>query len=494
MMALWITGSLVLLLFAVALGLWIRQIRLITELHQHQHTIDQLRADKSQLQSENQRLREVHAQVQTQILQLSEDKARLEGELRTFHQHWEDRKSYISEVEQKLENLQKAYEAALQEISQLQTQLQTAEANLEWRDAQTKQLETLFENLMHRLIRTGTQSLHDWSQESLSALLQPFRDQLESLQREMRDYNGKQQENMGRLQAFIDRFLQDSVKLTQQTETLTRALRGDIRVQGRWGESRLKELLDLAGFKEGEQYRTQLVLQSEDGQSLRPDVVFKLPDNRYILIDAKVTITAYDSYFAATTEEEQKKALQELVVSVRKHIKELHKYQKVKIPHIGWTILFCPVEGALQAALQSDLTLLNDARESRVILTGPFILTGFIHLIGQLWQYEKRSRYAEEIALLAQKMLDKLSRFVEEMEKVGKGLDKAKQTYESAHRYLISGKENVIALAKRIQDHGVPVHKAFPEALVEAALIAEEQAELTSPSSLPAKASDNPLS
>ncbi|MCS7188561.1 MAG: DNA recombination protein RmuC [Bacteroidia bacterium] len=455
--------------------LWARQVSLTGKLRQSEYLTQQLNTEIARLQQEKQRFEQTFLQSQAQILQLSEEKARLEGELYSLSKHLEERESHLRELQGKLETLQKNHENSLQTLSQLQAHLQAAQENLSWRESQTKQLETLFENLMQKIIQEGTSIFQTRSQDSIASLLQPFREQLENLQKEVKEYGMIQQKNVGILHGFIEKILQDSQKLSQQTEALTRALRGDIRVQGRWGEARLKELLDLAGFKEGAHYSMQVPLQGESGLQFRPDVVFNLPDGRHVLIDAKVSLTSYESYFAATSEDEQKKHLQELANSLRKHIRELSKYQKANIPHIGWTILFCPVEGALQMSLQVAPDLLKEAQEARVILAGPFILTGFIHLTGQLWQYEKRNRYAEEIARLAQKMLDKLARFVEELDKVGRSLDKAKESYEAAYKYLTSGKENVIATAKRIEEHGISLPKPIPSAWVDDALSAENQ-------------------
>ncbi|MCS7189828.1 MAG: DNA recombination protein RmuC [Bacteroidia bacterium] len=188
--------------------------------------------------------------------------------------------------------------------------------------------------------------------------------------------------------------------------------------------------------------------------------------------------TAYDKYCSEAEEEKRKLHLNALVDSFRKHIKELAKYQKVKISHIGWTILFCPVEGALQTALYADSNLLEEVQKARVILTGPLFLTGFIHLIGQLWQYEKRNRSIEKITELAKKLLDKLGKFGEEMKKLEESLGKAIKSYKSAYNYLVSGKESVIIIAKRVEECGITPTTSLPNTWVEEAIASEEQGKL----------------
>ncbi|MCS6895794.1 MAG: DNA recombination protein RmuC [Bacteroidia bacterium] len=464
--------------FSSGLGFWIWLSKTRMQLYQQRTLAQRFENESSQLRSEKRQLEQTLEQLQFDVRRLAEDKARMEGEIRGLHAQINDKNLLLQKSDEDLRLLRKEYDEAISQLSGLREQIELAQKNLEWREAQSKQMETLFENLMQKIVQEGTQFLHARSQESLSSLLLPFREQLEKMQKEMIDYGGKQQENIAKLQGFIDKVLQDSYKLSEQTENLTRALRGNIQVQGRWGEERLRELMELAGFKEGEQFRMQVSIQGADKEQLRPDLVFKLPDNRYILIDAKVSLTAYDRYFSAKTPEEQRKAQEDHANSVISHVRGLAKYQKARIPHIGWTILFCPVEGALQLALQTRTDLLEEARKARVILVGPFVLTGFISIIDQLWQIEKRNRYAEDIAKLAEKMLDKLRRFIEELEKVGKSLEKAKESYDAARGYLISGKENVIATANKLISRGVRVEKTLPPPMVEEALAEEQRAEL----------------
>ncbi|MEN3041019.1 MAG: DNA recombination protein RmuC [Bacteroidia bacterium] len=461
-----------------ALGFWVWLSRIRIELHERELIVQQLMRDQERLQSESRQLAQSLEHFQAELRRYAEEKARLQGELEGLGAQLREKDRLLEKTHEDLHLLREAHDKAIAEISSLQVQVEQAQKNLEWRDTQVKQMEILFENLMQRIVQEGTQSLHARSQESLSSLLQPFREQLENLQKGVAEYNSRQRESIENLKGFIDRILQGSQKLSEQTENLTRALRGNIRVQGRWGEERLRELLELAGFEEGKHFLTQTSFPGEGKELFRPDIAFRLPDNRHIFIDAKVSLTAYDKYFEASTPEEQKKYQEALADSITNHVRELAKYQKVKVPHIGWTILFCPIEGALQLALQARVELIEEARKARVILAGPLILAGFIGLIEQLWQIEKRNRHAEEIAELAGKMLDKLRRFVEELEKVGKNLERARESYETARKYLVYGRDNVIATAHKLVSRGVSVDQPLPTPLVEEALAEEQRAEL----------------
>ncbi|MCS6790319.1 MAG: DNA recombination protein RmuC [Bacteroidia bacterium] len=456
-----------------ALFLWARKARLDVQLNEAQQNLHRL-------ETERDNLRQSLDEFQKQILALSQERAGLEAECSSLRGSLEDYKAKLEQKEQELRSLQQGHQKSLQELAGLQKQLESLQENLNWKNEHTQQLQAVLENMMQKVVKDSTDALQSQSQQSLDTLLKPFREQLERLFKDVEYHATQHQHSVSKLEGFIIRILEDSAKLSQQTENLTKALRGDIRVQGRWGEDRLKELLELAGFKEGEQYQRQVTLKGENGENLRPDIIFNLPDNRYIIVDAKVSITAYDKYCSEAEEGKRKLHLDALVDSFRKHIKELAKYQKVKVSHIGWTILFCPVEGALQTAFHADPTLLEEAQKARVILVGPLFLTGFIHLTGQLWQYEKRNRSIEKITELAKKLLDKLGRFGEEMKKLEESLDKANKSYKSAYDYLVSGKENVIITAKRIEECGITPTKSLPNTWVEDAIASEEREKILS--------------
>jgi DNA recombination protein RmuC len=270
------------------------------------------------------------------------------------------------------------------------------------------------------------------------------------------------QENRDRARLLESlRILQDTqAKLHQDAEALTRALTGDSKTQGDWGELVLERVLETAGLTEGREYDLQLSHTDDEGGRKRPDALVYLPGNRVVVVDAKCSLTAFVEASRAVTEEAREAALVAHVASIRAHVKGLaaKSYQDVVQERtLDIVLLFVPNEAAFHAAISRAAGLYEEAFRQRIVICSPTTLLAALQLISHVWRSEKQNANAQDIAEEAGKMLEKLGAFVEDLEGVGKRLDQAKESYDAARSKLESGRGNLIGKAKAIARLGAPV-------------------------------------
>ena len=271
-------------------------------------------------------------------------------------------------------------------------------------------------------------------------------------------------------------------KINEEAANLTRALKGDKKAQGNWGEMILERVLERSGLRKGEEYVTQGSFTSDDGRRLRPDVVIHLPEGKDVVVDSKVSLVAYDTYAAAESEDEQLIALKSHVEAVRNHIKSLSEkdYSQLEgLRSLDFVLMFMPIEAAFVAAFQHDEKLFSDAFEQNIIVVTPTTLLATLRTIENIWRHERQNRYSRDLADRAGKVYDKLRVFVEDMEKLGKQLHTANATYDKAMNGLTRGRGNLIAQANRFTDLGVRVKKELPKSILESAEL--ETGDVTEP-------------
>ena len=251
---------------------------------------------------------------------------------------------------------------------------------------------------------------------------------------------------------------------------LTNALKGESKTQGTWGELKLEKILEASGLLKGREYDVQVSMKNEAGARLQPDVVVHLPENKDVIIDSKVTLTAYHRYVSTETETERQQQAALHVQSLQKHIKDLSAkdYQNlIGVQTLDFVLMFLPVEDAFNLAVQKDPELFSRAFENNIILVGPSTLLATLKTIQHIWRNEYQTKNAQEIAKRAGYLYDKFVNFIEDLEDVGLRLNKAQDAYDKAHNKLTSGRGNLVSRAETLRELGAKTSKTLPKAVLE---------------------------
>lgn len=329
----------------------------------------------------------------------------------------------------------------------------------------------VFKDVAQQLLAEQSRSMREANDARMDEIVKPLKENLESLKRSIDGYKTEQVSYAAALKQQIKDLSDMNRNIGQEAKELTLALRGDSKVQGDWGEMMLKQILDLSGLQEGVNYETQMtreadgsVLKGEEGNRLRPDVVFFMPDNKRLVIDSKVSLTAYIDYVNADDDAARNEALKRHLASVRKHVDELatKKYQQIK-DSADFVMMFVPNEPAYMLAMSSDDMLWEYAYKRQVVMVSPTHLISVVKLISQLWARDRQSKNAIAIADEAGKMYDKLVGFIADMESVGKAIENAQKAHGDALKKLSEGKGNLVGRAQKVKELGAKATKLLPE-------------------------------
>jgi DNA recombination protein RmuC len=254
-------------------------------------------------------------------------------------------------------------------------------------------------------------------------------------------------------------------KLSEDAENLTKALKGDLKKQGNWGEIVLERVLERSGLTKGQEYETQASTRGEDGQLLRPDVIIHLPEEKHLIIDSKVSLLAYENFIRSDDETEKSRFMRQHVDSIRAHIRGLNekKYQSAKdFDTPDFVLMFLPVEPAFSAALQTDPELFSFAWERKIVMVSPTTLLATLKTVASIWKQEKQTRNAVEIARQGGNLYDKFVSFIEDLQKLGNQLNTAQRTLDEATKKLHTGSGNLVVRAERLRKLGVKTGKTLP--------------------------------
>ena len=354
----------------------------------------------------------------------------------------------------KLESQQDAHQR------QLQQQQHTQEA-----------FDTYLKQFAESSLKQQANQLSSQNQDQIGHLLNPLKQQLGDFRKKVDDVYDKDARDRAGLTQQINSLLELNNKLSSDAINLTKALKGDNKAQGNWGEMVLEQVLEQSGLRKGHEYHSQVNLTQTDGKRLQPDVVVHMPENKDVVVDSKVTLVAYERYQSAEDDAERSVALAEHLASVKAHIKGLSgkSYESAEgVSSLDYVLLFIPIESAYMLALQADADLFVSAMKSNIMLVSPATLLMVLRTIHNIWRYEHQSQNAKEISRQAEEMHKKLVDFVTSMDSVGSHLVRAQDAYDTAHKRLSSGRGNLINRAQKIVNlGGIQPKKALPDAMIE---------------------------
>jgi DNA recombination protein RmuC len=304
------------------------------------------------------------------------------------------------------------------------------------------------------------------NRESMDLILKPFKDNIAEFRTRVESIYSHQNEQTGALKNELQRLMELNARITTETTNLTNALKGNSKVQGDWGEMILETILEKSNLIRGIHYKTQLNIKDEAGNNLRPDVVLYLPGEKSIVIDSKVSLTAYVNYVSAESEAERRAAMAAHVASVRQHVKELSSksyHRLMQSP--DFVIMFVPNEPAFLDALKEDSAIWHDAYERKVVVSSPTNLFALLKIVDDLWRREDQNKNRENIVKLGVKLYEQLVAFTSSLEGVGVSLQQAQTRYDEAYKRLHTGNDNIARVGERLRKLGLPTTKRLSSRL-----------------------------
>ncbi|WP_020402065.1 DNA recombination protein RmuC [Gracilimonas tropica] len=423
-----------------------------------------------------------HFKSKSESSRLEERNHNLDEQLTETEQKWERE---VQEYETKLSNLHQEKEAELSEERKRANELdkQLAERNAEYRNLQERlneqkkelaemqeQLTTQFENLANKILEEKSEKFTKQNKEQMDQLLNPLGEKLEAFKKKVEETHKDEVEARGSLKQELKHLMELNQKMSEDAKNLTKALKGDSKSQGNWGEVILERILEKSGLTKGREYQTQYSVTTEEGKRLQPDVVVHLPDEKFLIIDSKVSLTAYEKFSSADDEVDQERFLKEHVNSIRTHVKGLSAkdYQQIhgeKSP--DFVLLFIPIEPAFGTALQYDSNLYYEAFDQNIVIVSPSTLLATLATIDSVWKQEYQNKNAMEIAKRGGALYDKFVLFVESMNDIGQRIRQTQDSYDEAMNRLSIGSGNLVRQAEMIRKLGAKASKQLPEGLVE---------------------------
>jgi len=378
----------------------------------------------------------------------------------------------------------KATQTALQEEKiariKVETELEAERRSIDDRvrsqQDMEKSLREEFRNLAGDVLGEQSRRFKQENQESIDVILKPFKDNIREFRERVESIYSRQTEQSGELKNELKRLMELNAQITTETTNLTNALKGNSKVQGDWGEVILETILDSSNLIRGVHYQTQYNIKDEQGNNLRPDVVLNLPNNKQIIIDSKVSLTAYVNSSKAETEIERKAALAAHIASIRQHIKELSskRYQQL-VQSPDFVIMFVPNEPAFLQALQEDHTIWKDAYDKKVIISSPTNLFALLKIVDDLWRRDDQSKNQENIIKYGVALYEQLVAFTSALEGVGAGIDQARAKYDEAYKRLYTGNNNIVRTGERLRKLGLPTSRRQSQRLIDECDISESE-------------------
>jgi DNA recombination protein RmuC len=409
------------------------------------------------------------------LAELRSEKARLAGEVMIAT--LEERARRIPELEQELSGYQAAREENARLLQALNLERRQADEKLKLLAEAKEALAEQFENLANRIFEEKGEKLVQRNVANLDSLLRPLGERLREFQVRVEETYDKESKQRFSLQNEIQKLVEANARMSADALNLTNALKGDSKTQGAWGEVVLERILEASGLQKGREYDLQATFEAADGGKARPDVIIRLPEGKHLVIDSKVSLTAYDAYCSAEDDLTKKRELARHVESLRTHVKGLAEknYQSLyDIRTPDFVLMFVPIETAFSLAVRERQDLFEDAFQRGVMIVTSTTLLFSLRTIANIWRYEYQNRNAQELVRQCTALYDKFVGFVADLEEIGKRLKAAQSSYDDAYGKLASGRGNLVRQVERIRELGLKPSKPLPGHLTELAVENDE--------------------
>lgn len=334
-----------------------------------------------------------------------------------------------------------------------------------------------FENLANKILDEKSTKFTEQNKENIKNILSPLQEKIQTFEKKVEDTQKESISMHSALKEQLSGLKELNAQMSKETINLTKALKGDSKTQGNWGELVLERVLEKSGLEKDREYFVQQSFTNEEGKRIMPDVVIHLPDNKKMIVDAKVSLTAYEQYINTEDDFEKERFVKEHVNSLKRHVEQLSekRYEDIyKIESPDFVLLFVPIEPAFAVALNEDNTLYNKAFEKNIVIVTPTTLLATLRTIDTMWNNEKQQRNALEIARQAGALYDKFDGLLKDLINIGKKIDATKLDYSAAMNKLVEGRGNLISSVEKLKKMGAKTKKALPEKIIERAQDEEE--------------------
>lgn len=345
--------------------------------------------------------------------------------------------------------------SALKAVNEsLSDKLEKQKAEIE---AMQKRLTAEFENIANKIMKERAVEFSESNQKNISEILNPLKEKIKDFESKVeKAYDAEMRDKIS-LREELKTLTKLNAKMSEDAENLTKALKGDVKKQGNWGEIILERVLERSGLTKGQEYDREVVVEGSDASVQRPDVIVHLPDNKHIIIDSKVSLVAYERFVTAENDEIQARNLKEHINSLRNHVKYLSEknYQNaLSINTPDFVLMFIPIEASFSVAVQADAELFSFAWERKIVIVSPTTLLATLRTISSIWKQENQTRNAQEIARLSGSLYDKFISFTEDMLRIKQNIDRAANSYDDAVKKMKEGKGNIVRTAEKIKELG----------------------------------------
>ena len=391
--------------------------------------------------------------AEQQLLTITRDYAELKAELISERQKSEDSIRQLTTSLSELEHAKKQLTDKAIELEQIQ-----------------KRLTVEFENVAHKILKEHSAEFTTLNQKNIGDILSPLKEKIMTFEKKVEESYEKSLRDQTDLKAELKKLQELNHKISSDAQNLTNALKGDVKKQGNWGEVVLERVLERSGLTLGREYEREVVDENSDGKQIRPDVIIHLPDKKHLIVDSKVSLIAYERLVNEQSDDLRIQHLADHLKSLRSHIKMLSDkhYPTAKgLNSPDFVLLFLPIESSFSIAIQEDQELFNFAWDNKVVIVSPSTLLASLRTIASIWKQENQTKNALEIASLGASLYDKFVNFVQDLEKVGKGIETAQSNYNNALNKLHTGKGNLVRTSEKLKDLGIKTQKALPDYLIE---------------------------
>ncbi|MEZ4788058.1 MAG: DNA recombination protein RmuC [Flavobacterium haoranii] len=446
------TAIIVIIAFIIALGIGFYLGKILSQANSQSATSgleERINGLLSQIDQLKQQFQQEKNQLEKSVENLSIEKDTLQKEKESLAIH-------LAKKENDFDNLLERNKEQKQELTEVQEKF-------------TKE----FELLANKILEEKTNKFTEQNKENMKTILNPLQEKIQLFEKKVEDTHKESIDYHAALRQQILGLKEMNEQMSKETINLTKALKGDSKMQGNWGELVLERVLEKSGLEKGREYEVQQSFTTEDGNRIQPDVIVNLPDGKKMVVDSKVSLTAYERFVNEEDDTLKANFLKEHVNSIKRHVEQLGDKNYQDIYHMespDFVLLFIPIEPAFALALQEDSTLYNKAFEKNIVIVTPSTLLATLRTIDSMWTNQKQQENAIEIARQAGALYDKFEGFVQDLIKIGKKMDEAKTEYGSAMNKLVEGKGNLVNSVERLKKMGAKAKKSIPEAVLKRAI------------------------
>lgn len=405
-----------------------------------------------------QRLEQTQKELMSVSSELSESRALQKSAMERLEKldgEYRNERDIRSELQSRYDTIKSDYEHLREKLTEQKSELEQLQ----------KKFTTEFQNLANAILEEKSKKFTEQNKEQLHQLLNPLGEKIKEFEKKVDAGNQQTLQWNTQLQEQLKNMRELNMKITKEAENLTKALKGDVKKQGNWGEVILERILEHSGLRKDSEYKME-DSTTIDGKRLRPDVVIHLPDKKYLIIDSKVSLVAYERWNSAEDDTEQEQAAKEFITSLRAHIKGLasKNYQDIHGANSpNFVLLFIPIESAFALAVRLAPDIYQQAFDNNIVIVSPSTLLATLSTVANIWKHEYQNRNALEIAKRGGLLYDKFKGFVESLQDIGKNLERSQKSYDAAFNRLVDGPGNLVRQAEMLKELGANTNQKLPE-------------------------------